>query len=81
MERSILQVKRRDKVPLKTIKSKLRNNEEGIATIWRKKWDWVGHVARWTIEDGRIGQFFCNLIVKGDREVKKPGVVTILTSS
>ena len=46
MERSLLNIKRRDKVKQKIIKGKLKYNLEFARRIKRLKWDWAGHVAR-----------------------------------
>ena len=46
MERSILELRLRDRIPLTHIKAKLKGNKYVIETIRRQKWAWAGHVAR-----------------------------------
>lgn len=46
MERSILKLKLRDKIPTKVIKSKLKHNSDITRECRRIKWKWTGHVAR-----------------------------------
>ena len=46
MERSILRVKKRDKVKISTIKNKLSWGNDFVWAAKRMKWDWAGHVAR-----------------------------------
>jgi len=48
MERSILNIKLRDRIPLNSIKQKLKGNINAVHSYRRIKWDWAGHVARMT---------------------------------
>ncbi len=46
MERSILSVRKMERIPMKTIKAKLWKNLDAIIAIRRSKWKWAGHIAR-----------------------------------
>jgi len=46
MERSILGIKKSDKIKVTTIKEKLRWGNNFVWAAKRLKWDWAGHVAR-----------------------------------
>ena len=46
MERSILNVKKKDHIKISTIKSRLKYNKNAVKLIRKKKWNWGGHVAR-----------------------------------
>jgi len=51
IERSILNVKKKDHVKIQTLKQKLKNNVSIIKYVRKQKWRWAGHVAR--IKDNR----------------------------
>jgi hypothetical protein len=46
MERSILNLKLADKISIKTVKTKLKCNNNIIQALRRLKWDWAGHTAK-----------------------------------
>jgi len=46
MQRSILNLKLRDKIRIGKIRGTLRENINFLHAIRRLKWDWAGHVAR-----------------------------------
>ena len=48
MERSILNLKLKDKVPITKIKRKLKGTINVVHNYRRTKWDWAGHIARIT---------------------------------
>jgi hypothetical protein len=50
MERAILKIKLKDRIPITTIKFRLRGNLNLLRVIRRQKWDWAGHVARMSNE-------------------------------
>lgn len=51
IERSILNVKKKDHVKIQTLKQKLGNNVNIINYIRKQKWKWAGHTAR--LKDNR----------------------------
>jgi len=67
MERSILNIKLKDRINIQKIKMKLGQAQDFVAAAKRLKWDWVGHVSRqgqkqdrwtgkivnWYIKEGR----------------------------
>ncbi len=46
MERSMLNIRLKDKVRITKIKTKFKTNKNVIHHIKRLKWDWAGHVCR-----------------------------------
>ena len=46
IERSILGLKKTDRIKIKDIKQRLRNNTNVVRYVRRQKWRWAGHVAR-----------------------------------
>ena len=46
MERSILNIRLIDKIPIKKIKKELKDNMNVVHGYRRMKWDWAGHIAR-----------------------------------
>ena len=46
MERSILNMKLMDKIPIMKIRKQLKGNMNVVHRYRRMKWDWAGHVAR-----------------------------------
>ena len=68
MERSMLNIRKKDRIPTKIIKNKLKNNINAVHAIKRLKWDWAGHVAR--MEDRRWTSILPNWFLKTGR---KPG--------
>jgi hypothetical protein len=50
MERSMLGVRRRDRIKNTVIKKKFKNNTDFLEAVKKLKWDWTGHIARQTSE-------------------------------
>ncbi|VDO08661.1 unnamed protein product [Brugia timori] len=46
MERSMLNVRIKDKIRIEKIKRKLKFNEDAIRYVRRQKWGWAGHITR-----------------------------------
>lgn len=46
MERSMLKIKKQDKIKIQTIKNRMKENLDLVQVAKRRKWEWAGHVAR-----------------------------------
>lgn len=72
LERSILQIRKKDKLKISVIKGKLSRNRNMYHEFRRKKWDWAGHLSR--MKDFRWSYKVTNWFLKKGRKVGRQRV-------